>query len=211
MKHFKELMPMLALALLVAVSFTAPAMAQDGGRNGDRAERGDRRQRPDWENMSEEQREQMRERFAERFEQMRKEQNDRMRESLELSEEEYSAIQPMVEKVQQLSLESFAVGRGPIGRGGPGGFGGGRGGFGGFAGVGPEMSPQGQALNDASDALRETLDNDAASSDDVKQKLATLRQARVAIADALRQAREELRGFVTPKQEATLVLQGLLD
>ncbi len=228
MKRFIQMLPMLASALLVAVTFITPAAAQDQGQDtpraeradrGDRGDRGDRRARPDWNNMTDEQREQMRARFSERFEEMRKQQAQRMREDLELSEDEFSAIQPMIENVQQLSLESQAVGRG--GSGGPGGPGGpgGAGGFGGFGGrggfspadMGIEMTPQGRALNDAATALRETLDNDATSSEDIKSRLAAVRQARVAMQDALRQAREELRGFVTPKQEATLVLQGLLD
>lgn len=157
--------------------------------------------------MSEEQRDQMRARFAERFEEMRKQQAQRMREDLELSEDEFSAIQPMIENVQQLSLEFLAVGRG--GPGGPGGFGG-RGGFN-PGDLGVQMTPQGRALSDAATALRETLDSDGTSSDEIKSKLAAVRQARVAMQDTLRQAREELRGFVTPKQEATLVLQGVLD
>lgn len=54
MKRFTQLMPMLALALLVAVTYVTPAMAQDQdtpraerGDRGDRADRGDRRGRPD--------------------------------------------------------------------------------------------------------------------------------------------------------------------
>lgn len=218
MKRFTQMLPMLVMGLLVAVTYVTPAMAQDEGQAPPRAERGDRgdrRARPDWNNMTDEQREQMRARFAERFEEMRKQQAERMREDLELSEDEYAAIQPMVENVQRLSMESMAAGlgggRGPGGPGGPGGqaaFG--RGGFM-NAVMGGEMTPQGQALNDAATALRGTLDSDSASSDDIKSKLAAVREARVAMQDALRQAREELRGFVTPKQEATLVLQGILD
>ncbi|MEZ6190644.1 MAG: hypothetical protein R3C45_05055 [Phycisphaerales bacterium] len=113
MKRFTQMLPMLVMGLLVAVTYVTPAMAQDEGQAPPRAERGDRgdrRARPDWNNMTDEQREQMRARFAERFEEMRKQQAERMREDLELSEDEYAAIQPMVENVQRLSMESMAAG-----------------------------------------------------------------------------------------------------
>lgn len=204
MKRFIAFSPVAVLTLLLAALLVAPAFAQDGGPRGDR--RGDRRPRMDWNNMSEEQQKEMRERFEQRREEMRREQAQQMREELELTEEEFEAIQPMIERVQQLSGESMIAGRN---------FFGGRGGPGGGRGFNPfgtdDMSPQGKSLTEASDALRETLENQDATIDEVKSRLSSLRQARVAMQDALRQAREELRGFVTPRQEATLVLQGLLD
>ena len=213
-----------AVLLLVAAMAVFGAMgtvtAQDGGLRGDRGERGQRGDRPerrggpDWQNMSEEQREQMRERMQERFQQMRAEQAQRMRDRLELSEDEFSALAPMIERVQQLAMESASASRSPFGRGDRGDRGGrgGRGGPGGFGGAfGIEPSPQAQAVSDASDRLGGVLEQESPSSDQVKQELAALRQARIALDDALRQAREELRGYLTPKQEATLVLQGLLD
>lgn len=204
MKTLKNVIPMCILALM-ALTFAAPAMGQDQGPRGDRP---DRRNRMDWNNMTPEQQEQMRQRFEERREQMRQEQAQRMREDLKMSEEEYQVLEPMIQKVQQLSMESMAFGRGLFGgRGGPGAPG--RGGNP-FANE-DDMTPQGKALTEASDALRETLDKEDASTDEIKDRLAALRQARVATQDALRQAREELRGFVTPTQEAMLVLQGLLD
>ena len=215
MKRFMSFSPVLALTLLLAAVVVAPALGQDGGQRGDR--RGDRRQRMDWENMSEEQQEQMRERFEQRLQEMRQEQSQRMREGLGLSEEEFGAIEPMIERVQQLARESMVAGRtifGDRGRGRPGGRpGGGPGGGRGFSPFDDQdsMSPQGKSLTEATEALRESLENQDTPSNEVKDRLASLRQARVAIQDALRQAREELRGFVTPRQEATLVLQGTLD
>jgi Spy/CpxP family protein refolding chaperone len=207
MRRFRDTVPVLVFALLIAATSVLPALGQDEGR------RGDRRPRMDWQNMSQEQQDQMRERFEQRLKEMRKEQSERMREDLQLSEEEYGALQPMIERVQQLARESLVAGRSFFGDRGRGGPGGGPGGGRGFNPFGDEdsMSPQGKLLTEASEALRETLENQDATSDEIKGRLASLRQARVAMQDALREAREELRGYVTPKQEATLVLQGLLD
>lgn len=211
MNRFRHALPTVVVAMLVAVVFAGPLLAQDGGR------RGDRRRGMDWESMSDEQREQMRERFEERRAEMKREEAQRMREDLELSEEEYGAIEPMIDRVRELTRESFVVGfsgqnRGRGGRGGPGDQGR-RGGFG--RGGNPfgdvEMSSEGQKLQDATEALREALDKEEPSSDEIKDRLAGLRKSRIAMQDALRKAREELRGFVTPKQEASLVLQGILD
>ena len=215
MKRLINTYPVFVLAVLLAVMVVVPAVGQDGGQRGDREgdRRGERRERMDWDNMSEEQQKQMRERFEQRFEEMRREQAQRMRERLELSEEEYEAIEPMIDQVNQLARESMSAGRNMFGgrdrgRGGPGGD---RGRGSNPFGDQDNMSPQGKTLTEASEALRETLENTDASSDEVKSRLAALRKARASMQDALRQAREELREFVTPRQEATLVLQGTLD
>ena len=214
---YRRLATLMILSVMMVCVSTGAALGQDGerregrGERGDRGDRGDRRGQRDFESMSEEQREQMRERFAERLEQMRAEQAERMREDLELSEEEYAALEPMIAKVQQLTMESVVTTRNPFGRGGRGGRGGPGGGFGNPFEDESSRSPQAQALADASQALRDALDQEEPSSDQVKQRLASLREARIAMQAALRQAREELRGFLTPQQEAQLVLQGLLD
>ncbi len=202
MNKLTSIIPLLALS--VVFLFAGTGMAQPGGsegegRGGDR--RGDRG-RMNFQDMTEEQRQQMMERFQERRKQMEQQQNERLRERLELSEEEFDVLEPMIAKVRQLSGESMIAGRG---------FFGGRGGGGGFNPFASEMSPQGQAVTDTTSALRETLEDEAATSDQIKEKLEALRKARRAMQDALRQAREELRDFLTPKQEAQLVVSGMLD
>ncbi len=210
MHKSREIRSLMVLATVMLLVSLGSVYGQDGGDRegrGDRGDRGNRRGDRDIQNMSEEQREQMRERFAERAERMRAEQAERMQEDLELSTEEYTALEPMIEKVQRLTRESLTAGRNPAGRGGRGDRGGFRNPFDDDA----DRSPQAQALTDASAALSEVLDQDEPSADQIKQRLTALREARIAMQDALRQAREELRGFLTPEQEAQLVLRGLLD
>ena len=208
MKRFTEQTSMMAFAVVLLMSFCAtlaqPAPPEGGGRGADR--RGDRGMR--MEDMTDVQRQQMMERFEQRRKEMIQQQNERMRENLGMSEEAFEVLEPMISKVRQLSGESMFAGRSFGGFGGRSNRGGGRG-FNPFGSQ--EMSPQGQALSEATDTLRETLEDDAAISDQIKEQLAALRKARVAMQDALRQAREELRGFLTQKQEAMLVLNGLLD
>jgi len=156
-----------------------------------------------WDDMSEEQRKQMTERFEQRRQEMKREQNQRLRDDLELSEEEFEVLSPMVDQVRQLSNESMVAGRN---------FFGGRGGRG-FNPFGQDadMSSQGKAVSEASTALRELLEAEEVGSDQIIDKLNTLRRARAEHQDALRQAREDLRELLTPLQEAKLVLQGMLD
>ena len=81
------------------------------------------------------------------------------------------------------------------GGGGGGQQGGGRGGFG-------QLSPEVQALRDA-------IDNNAPA-DEIKQKLAKVRNVQKADQDKLDAARADLLKLLTPRQEASAVLMGLL-
>lgn len=148
---------------------------------------------------------QMRQRFA-----------DRMKEQLAVNDDEWKALQPKIEQVQQLRRDASARAFffGPGGPGGPGGpppgFGGGPGGPGGPRG-GPDAdrppTPVQQKLND----LRETLDNKDAKPDDIKAKLAAFRDARDKARADLAKAQEDLRGLLTVRQESVMVMMGMLD
>ncbi len=59
--------------------------------------------------------------------------------------------------------------------------------------------------------LRETLNNKDAPADQVKAKLTAVRAAQLNAAQELTKARQDLRQILTLHQEATLVLNGLLD
>lgn len=83
-------------------------------------------------------------------------------------------------------------GRGGRGRGGRGGFG------------GPPPSPEAQAL-------RATLDLPDATPKEIQAKLRDLRQANRKKQQALERSRNDLRAVLTTKQEAQLVLMGILD
>lgn len=147
--------------------------------------------------------------------QMRQRFVDRMKEQLGLSDDEWKALQPKIEQVQQLRRDAsaraffFGPGGGPGGPGGPPpGFGGGPGGPGrGGPDADRPPSPVQQKLND----LRETLDNKDAKPDDIKAKLAAFRDARDKARADLAKAQEDLRGLLTTRQESVLVIMGTLD
>jgi len=206
-----------ALLLLLTILMSSPAFAQGGrgqggpGAQGGRGEGGGRdggRQR--FEDMSEEQREEMMEQFRERMAERQAEQDERMREEIEATEEEFELLQPKIARVRQLTRERQMASAGG-GFGGRGGQAGGRGGRGGspFAGL-FETSDEGEALTEAQAELREALEDDAVAGD-IKEALDAYREARDTMDAAIKEAREDLRGLLTAKQEAYFVVNGMLD
>ena len=135
---------------------------------------------------------------------------DRYKDALEVSDAEWSAIKPMVSKIltQQYSGRS---GRG--GFGGSSGRGGGRSGRGGDNGQGGgdrQRNSSRGSQNAEVEALQKALDSGASSSS-IKSKLASVRDARKKKEAELKKVRDELRQVLSLKQEARMVLMGLLD
>jgi hypothetical protein len=104
---------------------------------------------------------------------------------LGVSDEEWKVIQPRVEAVYNLVHPKPQFGRPNV----------------------SQMSPVDQRKRE----LREILSNKDAAADQVKAKLTALRAAQLAAAQELTKARQDLRQIMTLRQEATLVLNGLLD
>ena len=142
--------------------------------------------------------------------QMRERMMDRMREQLGASETEWKVIEPRLTTVMELSRETSGMGRGGMM-------------FGGFGGRGPRganapggRGPQGQPAREmtevekATDALRTTLENQSASPEQIKSQLTALRSAREKARQKLAVAQQELRQILTMRQEAQMVLMGLL-
>jgi len=105
------------------------------------------------------------------------------------------------------------AGRGPGGGGGGAGGGGGGvagqgGGGGGFGGPGgpQDDSPVAQKARD----LQQAIENNA-SADQIKTKLTALREARAKAREQLTAAQGELKELLTAKQEAALVVMGMLE
>jgi len=63
----------------------------------------------------------------------------------------------------------------------------------------------------ASSELRKLLRNESARAEQIKAKLGALRAAKQKVAQELATARQSLRQLMTLRQEALLVLNGLLD
>ena len=157
---------------------------------------------------------------------------ERLKTQLKASDDEWTVIAPLLEK----TAEKLAATRGG-GFGGPGGPGGG--GYGGNRGQRrggdnnggnqPAASPadnnqgggnRGQRREGGggprggtpeTQALRATLDDDNSTVNDVKAKLQAVRDQRKQAATELSQAREELRKVLNMRQEAALVMDGILD
>lgn len=132
--------------------------------------------------------------------QMRQMMEQRTREQLGATEAEWKTLGPRVMKVEELNRQLSGS------RGGMA-FGGGRRGDQPGAGQEAKMT----ALEKASQQLRASLRNESTSPEEIKKQLATLRTAREAAKKELAVAQQDLRKTVNVRQEAQLVLMGLLD
>jgi len=136
-------------------------------------------------------------------EQMRQRMMERMREQFDVKDDaEWKLLEGKIQKVTDArravggGFGAFGGGRRPGGDGGQGGGGGNRGGFGG------ESSPEVEALRKAIE--------DKAPAEEIKTKLAKVREVRKANEAKLEAAQEDLKKILTVKQEAAAVLAGLV-
>jgi hypothetical protein len=155
-------------------------------------------------------------------EEFRKRMNDRLKEALKATDEEWAVLQPLIEKVQTKQRETMTSrfggmfgGRGPGGGGGGGGGGGDRGAgaggnTGGGAGGGGDRGGD-RGGSPESQALRTALESDSTSAEDLKAKLTAVREARKKSAAELEAARTDLAKVLSVRQEAVLVSMGVLD
>lgn len=126
--------------------------------------------------------------------------NERLKTSLKASDEEWSVIQPLLEKVQakqrnaMTSRFAFFGGRGGGGRG-----------------ANDRPDRPGRQSAPEIDALRAALESDATPPAEIKAKLEAVRAMHKKAAAELEQAREELRKVLTLRQEAALVMIGILE
>jgi hypothetical protein len=147
-------------------------------------------------------------------EQFRQQMSERLRESLGASTDEWKILQPMIEKVQTLQRQA----RGGMGR--PGGFGdrprGDR--------RPDDRRPEDRRPDDRqqgdrqqsdvekkTEALQTLLQNKESKTDEIKVALAALRESRAKAKAEVETAQTALRQVVTVRQEAQLVMMGVLD
>lgn len=184
-------------ASIVSFLVAGLVLAQpQGGQGGQRGQRGNRDP------------EEMRRMFEERM-------AERMKEQLEITDAEWKVLQPRFQKVTELQRQTAGGGRGMMGmmmggRGGRGGQGGRPGQEGQQRGPRPGGNQPQNEVQVASEALRTLLDSENPSSDQLKAKLAALRGAREKANQKLVAAQGELRQLLTLKQEASLVMMGIL-
>ena len=129
---------------------------------------------------------------------------DRIKETLGATDEEWAVLAPRVEKVQNLSLQLR-------GGGGMGMFFGRRGGR---TAEGAATEAPARELTEVEKALRDmraSLENENSTAEEMQGRLKALREAREKIKQEQAKAQDELRQILTVRQEAQLVLMGLLD
>lgn len=134
--------------------------------------------------------------------QWQQQQMDRMKEQLKVQDDEWRVIEPKLTKVMTAQREARA--------GMMGGFGG-RGGRGpGGGGGGQDQAPT-TKIGIAQKDLRTALESDASSPEDIDKKLTAYRAAKAEVQTTLDAARKDLKEVLTAKQEAQLVLMGMLE
>jgi hypothetical protein len=191
MKRFTQILAATAFAFALQCG---PLCAQ----NAPNAQEG---QRPDFANMSGED--------MQKFIQQRM--MDNLREQLAITNnEEWSIIEKRLSKVTKARMESvMSAGMGMMGGmrgGGMGGMrGGGPGGAGGFRG----MMGMGQTDPNV-ESLQKLVDANGAVPQ-IKAAVEKLRSARKQKQEELVKAQDDLRSVLTPRQEAVLILSGMLD
>jgi len=144
-------------------------------------------------------------------EEMQRMMAERMKETLEISDEEWKVFEPRITKVLTLSQQSGGFGgmgmmmRGRRGGFGPGGQQGARGGD--TQAQQQELTP----VEKSTQELQTVLDNKDAKPEEIKAKLTALRDAKEKARQDMVKAQKELRDIVSVRQEAQLVMMGLLN
>ena len=173
--------------LLASQSLSQPAQPRRGA-----GEQGPARQRPGGRQFDPERMRQMME--------------QRMREQLGATEQEWKVLGPAVMKVSELRRQASGFGRGGM-------FGGGRRGPQGGRPGGRPGAPE-RELTDvekASEQLRTLLENTSATPPEIKKQLTVVRATREKARQKLAAEQQKLLKMVTVRQEGQLLLMGMLD
>jgi len=128
--------------------------------------------------------------------QMRQQMLDRLKTDLGAKDDEWQVLSPKVEKVMTLSFQSRM--RGMFGRN--------RG-----SDNNNQTSGTDSAIAKAQTELKSALDDKSISADEIAKRLTNLRQARDASKQELAKAQAELKELLNQRQEAVLVMNGMLD
>jgi len=141
-------------------------------------------------------------------EEMRKRMQDRMKESLGVTDDEWKALQPKIDAVQKAQMASrggmrgmFGGGRRPGGQNNPQNA---------PAAEDPNAPPKSD-IEKKHTALQTLADKKDADEKAVKDALKDYREARDKAKVDLKKAQDELKELLTPRQEAQLVLMGMLE
>ena len=133
--------------------------------------------------------------------QMQKMMQQRMQRQLRASNQKWKTLGPSVMKVSELNRQVSGGGMGGMMGSRRGSMGGPQGGSG----------RQLTEMDKATEHLQTLLDNDSAKPEDIEKQLGAFRAARGKAQKQLAAERQRLRKQVTIRQQAQLVLMGLLD
>jgi len=125
---------------------------------------------------------------------------DRMKETLQATDEEWKVLEPKVEEVMTFSREANRSGRRSF--------------FRRRRRSSDDENREQREQSDvetAIDALRTTLENKDAGAEEIKAKITALREAREQAKQKLAKAQEELRQLLTQRQEAEMIMMGYLN
>ena len=120
---------------------------------------------------------------------------DRIKGNITITDDEWTALKPELEKVMILARDTRPGRRGRRGGRRPG----------------PTDAATQTETQKATQALRQTLENEAATPEDISAKLTELRAAREKAKQELAKAQAALRELLTPRQEAQLALMGIIN
>lgn len=142
-------------------------------------------------------------------EEMQKRMLERMKEDLQVTDKEWTVIEPRLTKVWTLSRQTRMgdmrfSGRGARGEDGNRGQ---RSGEGQTDQTAREQTP----MEKIAEALRTALEDKTTKPDEIKEKLTALREAREKARQELAKAQQQLQEVLTSRQEAQLVLMGMLN
>ena len=176
------------LAAFALAALGALAYAQEVAPPADAGARGNRGNRPDF----------------------RAQMETRMKEALGVKDDtEWKAIQPKIEKVQTAQRQARGGGMMGMGGRGPGGRGPGAGAD--RPAADQPAPPPPSDVEKKGAELKKVLDNKDAKPDEVKAALTALRDARTKAREELEKAQKDLKDVLTQRQEAQMVLFGILD
>lgn len=181
------------LPVVVAGFLTCPLLAQDMGERGprDRGERGERFERGG-------ERGERGERRQFDPQQARQRMLENLKEQLGATDEEWRVLQPKIERVTNAQRSARGGMAGAWGGRGPGGP------------TGPDAREAESEFAVAARELRTAIQNNAPEQE-INQRLQAYRDARKKAEAELQAAREDLRDVLTPRQEAVLVMAGMLE
>ena len=134
-----------------------------------------------------------------------------MQERLNATDDEWKVIEPRLSKVMTLSNEAGAGGFGMMMGRGTGGMRGMRNRRPGEQNTTTAAEEELSEIQKATQELQQSLENESATSDEIKTKLLALRKAREKTKQELAKAQQELREILTIRQESQLVLLGTLE